>query len=62
MSSLRGIREEDVSELVERFLANVHTKNPILDAGALKEIVQTITAEGFGWDARSCLVVSTQVS
>jgi hypothetical protein len=58
MSSLRGIREEDVSELVERFLANVHTKNPILDAGALKEIVQTIAAEGFGWDARSCLVVS----
>ena len=59
MSSTRGIREEDVSELVERFLNNVHTKNPILDSNALRGIVKSIAGDGFGWDARTCLVVST---
>lgn len=59
LSSTRGIREEDVSELVERFLANVHTKNPILDSNALRGIVKSIAGEGFSWDARTCLVVGT---
>lgn len=59
MSSTRGIREEDVSELVERFLSNVHTKNPILDSNVLRGMVKSIAGEGFGWDARTCLVVST---
>lgn len=59
MSSTRGIREEDVSELVERFLTNVHTKNPILDPNALRDMVKSIAGEGFSWDARTCLVVRT---
>ncbi|KIW35701.1 uncharacterized protein PV07_02385 [Cladophialophora immunda] len=53
----RGIREEDVRDLVERFLANVHTKNPIFESNVLREIARPVASEGLGWDARTCLVL-----
>jgi hypothetical protein len=54
----RGIREEDVPFLINKFLTNVHIKNPILDADDIKRKGRLTAEHGFGWDAASCLVVS----
>ncbi|KAL4968901.1 uncharacterized protein BDV14DRAFT_211388 [Aspergillus stella-maris] len=58
-SSGRGIREEDVSALIESFLENVHTKNPILDPSELRNLSRCVGENGFQWDAQSCLVLIT---
>ncbi|KAI6747664.1 hypothetical protein HG530_015772 [Fusarium avenaceum] len=52
----RGVREEDVMQLVDSFLLNVHIKNPILDPAFLQRIAKSVAATGFGWEAQSCLV------
>ncbi|KAJ0425427.1 hypothetical protein BJY00DRAFT_308171 [Aspergillus carlsbadensis] len=56
-SSSRGIREEDVPSLIEDFLENVHTKNPILDPNELRNICRRISEDGFQWDGPSCLIL-----
>ncbi|KAL3460375.1 hypothetical protein BJX64DRAFT_300674 [Aspergillus heterothallicus] len=56
-SSSRGIREEDVPSLIEVFLENVHTKNPILDPNELRSICRRISEDGFQWDGPSCLIL-----
>ncbi|KAF4967059.1 hypothetical protein FSARC_5350 [Fusarium sarcochroum] len=53
----RGVREEDVMQLVDSFLLNVHIKNPILDPAFLQRIAKSVAATGFGWEAQSCLVL-----
>jgi hypothetical protein len=53
----RGIREEDVPRLLDRFLANVHIKNPILDTNYIIRAGKNVAENGFEWDAPSCLVV-----
>lgn len=53
----RGIREEDVPNLIDTFLTNVHIKNPILDSDDIKRKGRRTAEHGFGWDAASCLVV-----
>ena len=50
--------EENVSRLVENFIAVVHTKNPILDILTLKKYARRVAEDGPGWDGPSCLVVS----
>ena len=55
----RGVQEDDVLRLIDKFLVNVHIKNPILDVGDLKRKARFIVENGFGWDAASCLVVWT---
>ena len=50
--------EENVLRLVDNFIANVHTKNPILDVGTLKRYARGVAEDGPGWDGKSCLVVS----
>jgi hypothetical protein len=52
-----GVDETNALFLVRKFLANVHIKNPVLDATDLKQMAKEITEEGFQWDGRSCLVV-----
>jgi hypothetical protein len=54
----RGIQEDDVLPLINKFLTNVHIKNPVLDADDLKDKAKLIIENGFSWDATSCLVVS----
>jgi hypothetical protein len=54
----RGIREDDVFHLIDIFLSNVHTKNPILEVDNLREMSRIVGKEDFGWTAPSCLVVS----
>ncbi|KAL4751968.1 hypothetical protein BDW72DRAFT_212359 [Aspergillus terricola var. indicus] len=45
-----GMREEDVPSLIERFLENVHTKNPILDPSELRKLSRRLGENGFQWD------------
>lgn len=49
--------EERIPGLVDRFLSNVHTKNPILDVELLIENSRRMACEGFDWTADSCLVL-----
>ncbi|KAL4957713.1 hypothetical protein BDW69DRAFT_8179 [Aspergillus filifer] len=58
-SNGREIREEDVFVLIESFLENVHTKNPILDPSELRNFSRCVGENGFQWDAQSCLVIIT---
>lgn len=53
-----GICEDDVPNLVEKFLVNVHVKNPIFDPEYLRDMAREVAEDGFGWKAPSCLVVS----
>lgn len=53
----RGVNEEHAPSLVERFLINVHIKNPVLDPHELREKARYISETGFRWDSGSCLMV-----
>ena len=50
-------QEESIPLLVDRFLENVHTKNPVLDVEQLVKHSRQVSNHGFGWDAWSCLVL-----
>ncbi|KFY90218.1 hypothetical protein V500_05231 [Pseudogymnoascus sp. VKM F-4518 (FW-2643)] len=52
-----SLSDERIPSLIDRFLRNVHTKNPILDVDALLQYGQAAAANGPGWDAPSCLVL-----
>ncbi|KFY53029.1 hypothetical protein V497_08410, partial [Pseudogymnoascus sp. VKM F-4516 (FW-969)] len=52
-----SLSDERIPSLIDRFLRNVHTKNPILDVDALLLYGQAAAATGPGWDAASCLVL-----
>ncbi|RPB24475.1 hypothetical protein L211DRAFT_807714 [Terfezia boudieri ATCC MYA-4762] len=47
----------DLRHLIERFLTNVQTKNPILDQGILEEYVDEIERRGFDGSGESCIVL-----
>lgn len=53
-----GVREEDVPQLIDTFLVNVHVKNPIFDPEYLRKMARSVVDDGFDWKAPSCLVVS----
>ncbi|KAH7113704.1 vegetative cell wall protein gp1 [Dactylonectria estremocensis] len=55
----RGVQEEDFIPLSRRFLAYVHTKNPILDVAELSRYVRDAAEHGLRWDGPSCLVLIT---
>lgn len=54
---LRSLSEERIPALIDRFLQNVHTKNPILDVETLVQLGRKAAERGLGWDAQSCLVL-----
>lgn len=56
-----GVREDDVLQLVETFLVNVHVKNPIFDPEYLRDMARRVAEHGFNWQASSCLVVRSQI-
>ncbi|EFY86905.1 C6 transcription factor, putative [Metarhizium acridum CQMa 102] len=56
-SGLTHLEEEKIPGLIDRFLQNVHTKNPILDVEALVKHGRRCADQGIGWDGRSCLVL-----
>jgi len=57
-SSAAVFNEDEVLELVQRFLDLVHTKNPILEPETIWSYARRVAEEGLKWDAPSCLVVS----
>ncbi|KAJ6440273.1 C-4 methylsterol oxidase [Purpureocillium lavendulum] len=56
-SGLTPPEDEQIPNLIDRFLQNVHTKNPILDVEALIKHGRRCADQGIGWDGRSCLVL-----
>lgn len=56
-TTLLPLEEEKIPLLVDRFLQNVHTKNPILNVEALVKHARKCAESGVGWDAQSCLVL-----
>jgi hypothetical protein len=52
-----GVREEDALMHVQKFLENVHIKNPVLNIDGIIRMAKDVTEYGFKWDAPSCLVV-----
>jgi hypothetical protein len=54
-----GIREDQFLPLCQRFLKFVHARNPILDPASLLRNATRVAEDGLGWDAASCLVVSS---
>ncbi|KAL2213944.1 hypothetical protein CC79DRAFT_1391828 [Sarocladium strictum] len=53
----RGVNEEDAPSHAERFLVNVHIKNPVLNPSDLRRNARWVAENGFGWDADSCLML-----
>lgn len=44
-------------KLADNFFVHVHVKNPILDEAVTRSLLQRLSLEGFGYDARSCLAL-----
>lgn len=55
----KELERYDLRHLIERFLTNVQTKNPILDQGILEQYVDEIERRGFDGSGKSCIVVSS---
>lgn len=49
--------EERIPSLIDCFLQNIHTKNPILDVESLVKHGRKCAEHGIGWDGLSCLVL-----
>lgn len=56
---LRFTSDEQIPTLIDRFIQNVHTKNPILDLESLIRSGRHAAEFGLQWDAQSCLVLLT---
>ena len=56
-SNIAPLEEHRIPALVDRFLENVHTKNPILDVEKLVSKSRTAASKGLGWDGSSCLLL-----
>ena len=54
---LTPLDEEQIPSLIDRFLTNVYTKNPILDVESLVKHGRRCADHGVGWDGWSCLVL-----
>ncbi|KAI9719949.1 MAG: hypothetical protein M1828_005987 [Chrysothrix sp. TS-e1954] len=54
---LRPLPLERIPGLIDRFLQNVHTKNPILDVDSLVQMGRNIAETGLSWDSHCCLVL-----
>lgn len=54
---LMPVNEEQIPLLVDKFLQNCHTKNPVLDVEQLVKQARIVAGRGLGWDGWSCLVL-----
>ena len=57
LTSLPPLEEERIPILVDAFLQNVHTKNPVLDVESLVLKSRDAATQGLGWDAWSCIIL-----
>ncbi|KAL6240258.1 hypothetical protein RBB50_012824 [Rhinocladiella similis] len=53
----KPVPEERIPYLIDNFLQNVHTKNPVLNVERLVKEGRKAAQQGLGWDAWSCLVL-----
>lgn len=53
-----GIDEDQILDLVQRFLDLVHIKNPVLNPDTIWSYARRVVEDGLEWDSPSCLVVS----
>ena len=54
---LEPLFEDRIPFLIDKFLKDVHAKNPVLDVEALVEHGRKAATTGLGSDAQSCLVL-----
>lgn len=54
---IEPLADERIPALIDKFLEDVHTKNPILDVEALIRYGRKAATSGLSWDAPSCLVL-----
>lgn len=54
---IEPLADERIPALIDKFLEDVHTKNPILDVEALVRYGRRAATSGLSWDAPSCLVL-----
>ena len=59
INSLAPLEDQKIPSLVDNFLQNVHTKNPILDVETLVVKSREAATQGLSWDAWSCLLLLT---
>ncbi|KAH8734252.1 hypothetical protein BGZ61DRAFT_341832 [Ilyonectria robusta] len=52
-----GIDEDQILDLVQRFLDLVHIKNPVLDPDTIWSYARRVVEDGLKWDSPSCLVL-----
>lgn len=52
-----GVQEAALLPLCQKFLREVHSRNPILDAAELISSARDAAENGLLWDARACLVL-----
>lgn len=57
-SNVAPLDEQRIPSLIDRFLENVHTKNPILDVETLVRKSRSYASKGLGWDGYSCLLLT----
>lgn len=53
----KPVQEERIPALIDNFLQNVHTKNPILNVEQLVKEGRNAMQQGLGWGAWSCIVL-----
>lgn len=46
----------ELSRLEAKYIACVHTKNPILDLATLHDLISQVAENGLDWSARTCVV------
>jgi hypothetical protein len=56
-NSVGPLDDEKIPGLVDSFLQNVHTKNPVLDVDTLIQKSRQASIHGLGWDAWSCCIL-----
>ncbi|CAG7918245.1 unnamed protein product [Penicillium olsonii] len=59
LSRPQSVTEEDFPAHARAFLANVHTKNPVVEYKTLMRYSNDAAENGVGWDGPSCLVLLT---
>jgi hypothetical protein len=56
-TSIGPLEDERIPALVDSFLLNVHTKNPVLDVETLIVKSREASTRGLGYDAHSCITL-----
>jgi hypothetical protein len=51
----------EMTQLLERFIKYIHAKQPLVDPGLLYNQISVAEEEGLGWDAPTCLLVTTAI-